>query len=214
MTRSADELRERAMRRGVELRDATAEPVSLFQAWFEQTKPAGVRQPRAMTLATVNALGRPAARMVVLAGFDQHGFDFATDARSPKIEDGQRQPAVALVFFWAELERQVRIEGQLEPLDEATSDRYFQMRARQSRLATWLARQSDIIEGRDTLEERLLRLLADYDHQPIPRPPYYLAYRVRPALVEFWQARSDYINDRLRYVRRADDSWTIERLAP
>jgi pyridoxamine 5'-phosphate oxidase len=121
---------------------------------------------------------------------------------------------VALVFYWSELERQVRIEGQLEQLDAATADRYFYSRARESQLATWLARQSDVIEGRDILEVSLLQRLAEYDGKPIPRPPYYLAYRVQAAMVEFWQARTDRINDRLRYTHTADGAWAIELLAP
>jgi len=206
--------RQQAMSTGLSLRDAPNTPLELFQAWFEQTKPAGVPQPRAMTLATVNALGRPAARMVLLAGFDPRGFDFATDARSPKIEDAQRQPWVALVFYWAELERQVRVEGQLEPLDSATSDRYFYQRSRASQLSTWLAPQSTAVAGRASLEEDLLQRAAAFDGQTVPRPPDYRAYRVRPALVEFWQARTDRINDRLRYTLAADGSWAIQRLAP
>ena len=214
MTNTPAELREQAMSSGLSLRDAANTPVELFQAWFEQTGPAEVPQPRAMTLATANAQGRPSARMVILAGFDQRGFDFATDARSPKIADAAQQRWVALVFYWAQLERQVRVEGQLEALDEATSDRYFYARSRESQVATWLARQSDVIEGRDILEESLLRRLAEFEGQPIPRPPYYLAYRVKPATVEFWQARIDRINDRLRYTPAQGGSWIIELLAP
>ncbi len=214
MTPSQDKLRQQAMDTGLSLRDAPATPVELFRTWFEQAKAAGAAEPRAMALATVNTLGRPTARMVVLAGFDTTGFDFATDARSPKIQDAQRQPWVALVFYWAELQRQVRVEGRLELLDEAAADRYFYMRARESQLSTWLARQTDLIEGRDTLEESLLQRLEDYQGKPIPRPPYYLAYHVPPSMVEFWQARSDHINDRLRYTQPEPGAWQIELLAP
>jgi len=214
VTPTPAELREQAMTSGLSLSDAPNTPAELFQAWFEQTRPAGVPQPRAMTLATVNALGRPTARMVILAGCDQRGFDFATDARSPKIADTAQQPWVALVFYWAELERQVRVEGPLEPLDAVISDRYFYLRSRESQVATWLARQSDAINGRDILEESLLQRMAEFEGQPIPRPPYYLAYRVKPAMVEFWQARGERINDRLRYTSAPGGSWIIELLAP
>jgi len=199
---------------GFSPREAAASPVAQFGLWFEQTRAAGVRQPRAMSLATVNAQGRPTARMVVLAGFDERGFDFATDSRSPKIEDARRQPWVALVFYWAEMDRQVRIEGELSELDGVTADAYFHKRARESQIATWVGRQSEVVPGRAVLEERFLELLTGRERQPISRPPHYLAYRVRPAMVEFWQARSDQLHDRVRYLQTEPGAWTIERLAP
>src|SRR5262249_33586723 len=142
------------------------------------------------------------------------GFDFATDSRSPKIADAQRQPWVALVFYWAELDRQVRIEGDLSQLDEATADLYFRKRARESQVATWVGRQSEGVPDRAVLEEQFLELLTGRERQPIDRPPTYLAYRVRPAMVEFWQARSDQLHDRVRYTLAEPGAWTIERLAP
>ena len=199
---------------GLSEREAAASPVAQFRLWFEQTRAAGVRQPRAMTLATVNALGRPTARMVVLAGYDERGFDFATDSRSPKIADTLRQPWVALVFYWAELDQQVRIEGELTALDEATADVYFHKRARDSQIATWVGRQSEVVPDRAGLEEQFLALLTGRERQPISRPPTYLAYRVRPAQFEFWQARSDQLHDRVRYTLAEPGAWTIERLSP
>ena len=209
-----DELREQAMATGLSLREAAASPVEQFQAWLDQARAAGLYQPRGMTLATVNALGRPTARMVVLAAFDEQGFDFATDARSPKIEDLRHQPWAALVFHWAEMERQVRIEGEVELLDDAAGDAYFYKRARESQLASWVARQSEVIDNRGLLEDQLLTLLAKHEHQPVSRPPHYLAYRVKPSLVEFWQARSDHLHDRVRYRPGEGQSWITERLAP
>ena len=211
---SLDELREHAMRAGLGLRDAAANPVEQFRAWFQQAGDAGLYQPRAMALATVNELGRPTARMLVLAGFDEHGFDFTTDGGSPKAGDMRARPWAALVFYWAELERQVRLEGEIERLDGATTDAYFKKRARESQLSTWVARQSEVIDGRDVLEERLLQLLAEHERKPVSRPPYYAGYRVRPSMFEFWQARADHLNDRVRYRRAEDGSWIIELLAP
>ena len=211
---SLDELREQAMTGGLSLRDAAASPVEQFRAWFEQARAAGLYQPRAMALATVNELGRPTARMLVLAGFDERGFDFTTDRGSPKALDLQREPWAALVFYWAEFERQVRLEGEVEALDDATTDAYFQKRARESQLATWVARQSEAVEGRDVLEERLLQLLAEHEHKPVSRPSYYAGYRVRASLVEFWQARTDHLNDRVRYRKAEAGSWVIELLTP
>ena len=211
---SINALREEAMRTGLSLRDAPADPMRLFQAWFEQAKAAGASQPRAMAMATVNALGRPSARMLVLAGCDEGGFDFTTDDHSPKALHLARQPWAALVFYWAEMERQVRIEGRVEPLDDAHSDAYFQKRARESQIAAWAARQSEVIADRAVLEERLLQLLADHEHKPVTRPPYYSAHRLRPAMLEFWQARTDHLNDRVRYTLSEDGTWTIELLEP
>ena len=211
---AADDDREKTLRAGLSPRDAAVSPVAQFRLWFEQTRAAGVRQPRAMTLATVNALGRPTARMVVLAGFDERGFDFATDSRSPKIADTQRQPWVALVFHWPELDQQVRIEGEMMLLDGATADLYFHKRTRESQIATWVGRQSEVVPGRAVLEEQFLELLTGSERQPIRRPSTYLAYRVRPAMVEFWQARSDQLHDRVRYTLVEPGAWTIERLAP
>jgi pyridoxamine 5'-phosphate oxidase len=214
MTPSVDELRAEAMRAGLSLHDAPSYPMQQFRAWFEQARAAGLYQPRAMSLATVNARGRPSARMVILAGFGDSGFDFTTDRRSPKALDLQRQPWAALVFYWAELERQVRVEGKVAGLAEATTDAYFQVRSRESRLATWASRQSEVIAGRDVLEEQLLRVMAEHEHAPVARPPDTFGFRLQPSLVEFWQARSDRLHDRVRYRRAEDETWIIELLSP
>lgn len=214
MTPTVDELREQTMRRGLSLRDAPSRPMEQFRAWFEQAREAGLYQPRAMSLATINAPGHPTARMVVMAGFSDSGVDFTTDGRSPKADDLRRQPWAALVFYWAELERQVRMEGTVEALDEAVTDAYFQMRARESRLAAWAARQSEVIKSRDLLEERLLQVLAEHEDKPVTRPPDTIGFRLRPSMVEFWQARSDHLHDRVHYRLAEDKTWIIELLAP
>jgi len=130
------------------------------------------------------------------------------------VQDLQRQPWAALVFHWAELERQVRVEGPVEPLAEAETEAYFQRRARESQLATWASRQSEVIADRAALEERLLQVLAEHEQRPVERPPYYIGFLLKPVLVEFWQARTDHLNDRVRYTRAEDGSWIIELLAP
>ena len=211
---SLAELRDEGMRAGLSLRQAPANPLELFRAWFEQAKTAGVTQPRAMTLATVNALGRPTARMLVLAGYDARGFAFITDGSSPKAQDLRQQPWAALVFHWADLERQVRVEGQVVALEAAETDAFFHQRARESQLAAWAARQSQVIEDRAVLEERLLQLLAAHERAPVERPPAYIGFRVKPSMLEFWQARHDHLNDRVRYRRAEDGSWITELLAP
>jgi pyridoxamine 5'-phosphate oxidase len=214
MTPSLDELRADAMRVGLTLRDAPSHPLAQFQAWFEQARTAGLYQPRAMTLATVNAQGRPTARMVVLTGASNAGFDFTTDGRSPKALDLQRQPWAALVFYWAELQRQVRVEGQVVTLPVSITETYFQRRARESRLAAWASRQSEVIAGRDVLEERLLPVLARYEQGLIPRPPDTAGFQLQPMLVEFWQGRLDSLHDRVRYRLAGDQTWIIDLLAP
>jgi len=211
---SLSELREEAMRTGLSLRQAAAHPMDQFRAWFEQARAAGLYAPRAMSLATVNAQGRPTARMVVLAGFGERGFDFTTDGRSPKAEDLRRSAYAALVFHWAELERQVRVEGTVEALPASEVEPYFQKRSRGSQLAAWASHQSEVIPGRDILEERLLQILTEHEGRPIDMPPYYAGYRVRPAMLEFWQARSDQLNDRVRYRLAEDGAWITELLAP
>jgi pyridoxamine 5'-phosphate oxidase len=209
-----DEQRAEKMRIGFGLRQAAANPLEQFRLWFEEAQAAGLFQPQAMALATVNAVGRPTARMLWLSACDARGFAFTTIAGSPKVQDLQRQPWAALVFHWAELERQVRVEGPVEPLAEAETEAYFQRRARESQLATWASRQSEVIADRAALEERLLQVLAEHEQRPVERPPYYIGFLLKPVLVEFWQARLDWLNDRVRYVKAEDSSWVIELLAP
>jgi pyridoxamine 5'-phosphate oxidase len=202
------------MRIGLSLRDVARTPVEQFGAWFEQARAAGLYQPRAATLATVNALGRPAARMVILAGFGAQGFDFTTDERSPKAADLRRQPWAALVFYWPELERQVRLEGETQTLGNDEVRTYFEKRARASQLAAWASRQSEVIESRAILEQRLLELIEAHEGRAVEPPPYMAGYRLKPVMAEFWQARGDHLNDRVRFRAAEDGAWITELLAP
>lgn len=211
------ELRDAYMRTGLGLRQAAPRPMEQFRVWFDEAQAAGLFQPQAMTLATVNAMGRPTARSLWLAGHDARGFVFTTIAGSPKVQDLRRQPWAALVFYWAELERQVRAEGPVEPMPEAETDASFQQRSRESQLAAWASRQSEVIVDRAVIEERLLQVLAEHDEherRPIERPPDYIGFRLAPVMVEFWQARTDSLNDRVRYRQADDGSWITELLAP
>ena len=207
-------LRAELMRAGFGLRDAAAQPMDQFLVWYQQALAAGLYQPRAATLATVNAQGRPAARMIVLAGFETGGIDFLTDDRSPKADDLRHQPWAALVFYWAELERQVRIEGPVAPLEASAADAYFDRRARDSKLSAWASRQSEVIPDRAVIEQQLLQQLTEHHGQPVGRPDYYVAYRLRPSLLEFWQGRDDRLSDRVRYRQVENNSWLIELLSP
>jgi len=214
MTTRAKEVRAALMAAGFDLAQAAAEPVAQFRAWLEQAEAAGVFGPRAMTLATVNAAGRPTARLVMLADYDAGGFVFCTDEGSPKAQDLALTPWAALVFNWGEVERQVRVEGRVTEIPDDEADGYFARRASAARLAAWAGRQSRVIPNRAGLEEHLIEALARYENQDIPRPAYYAGYRVAPALVEFWQGRTDRLHDRISYRQVEGGGWLIERLAP
>jgi pyridoxamine 5'-phosphate oxidase len=168
-----------------------------------------------MTLATVGGDGRPAARIVLLKGADARGFVFFTNYDSRKGRELARDPRAALLLFWVELERQVRIEGVTERVSAAESDAYFASRPRLSRFGAWASPQSATIDGRAVLEERFAQIAARYadESAPVPRPPNWGGYRLVPDLFEFWQGRRSRLHDRILY-RRAVDAWTIERLAP
>jgi pyridoxamine 5'-phosphate oxidase len=190
------------------------DPIEQFRVWFEE---AGRVQPiwaDAMTLATAGPDGRPSARAVILRGFDHRGFSFYTDRGSPKARDLAANPWGALVFLWAPLQRQVRVEGPVSTLPPEESDAYFRTRPRGSRLAAWAGRQSRGIDGREELERRMEKLRAHYRRREVPRPPYWGGYRLEPRAIEFWQGRANRLHDRLRYRRLAGGGWRMERLAP
>jgi pyridoxamine 5'-phosphate oxidase len=194
--------------------DADPDPIRQFATWFEEAAGAGLYQPEAMTLATVGPDGRPSARMVLLRGFDGRGFSFFTNYDSRKARDLAARPWAALVLFWAELHRQVRIEGRVEPVSAEESNAYFAGRARGSQLSAWASPQSEVLEGRGVLERRVEELARQYEGRPVPRPPRWGGYRVVPDSVEFWQGRENRLHDRLCYRRRADGGWAVVRLAP
>jgi pyridoxamine 5'-phosphate oxidase len=198
---------------GLSEADLAADPIAQFRVWFDQAVAAGLREPNAMTLATATRDGRPSARMVLLKGIDA-GFVFYTNYEGRKAHDLAENPWAALVFYWAELERQVRIEGRVELVSQEESDAYFASRAAESQLGAWASRQSQVIAGREVLERRLRELTAAYTDREIPRPPFWGGYRVIPDSIEFWQGRPGRLHDRLRYRRLADGAWLIERLSP
>ena len=184
-----------------------------FRRWFDETLAAGLHEPNAMTVATATPDGRPSARVVLLKGFDERGFVFYTNYEGRKGRELAENPHAALLFYWGELERQVRIEGRASRVPGEESDAYYESRPRGSRLGAWASAQSREVEGRDTLEERLRGLEAEHEGREVPRPPFWGGYRVEPEAVEFWQGRENRLHDRLVY-RRSPDGWKVVRLQP
>jgi pyridoxamine 5'-phosphate oxidase len=193
--------------------DAPAEPLRLFADWYAAAIRAQVHEPGAMTLATATPAGVPSARMVLLRGFDEHGLVFYTNYCSRKAAELDANPRAALVLFWSELHRQIRVEGMVEKVTAAESDAYFQGRAHGSQLGALASPQSEVIAGRHVLECRVAELAALYPND-VPRPASWGGYRVAPHLFEFWQGRENRLHDRLRYRRNTDGGWLLERLAP
>jgi pyridoxamine 5'-phosphate oxidase len=194
--------------------DLDADPIRQFEKWFEEASNSDVAEPNAMSLATATPEGRPSVRIVLLRGVDRRGFAFFTNYNSRKGRELDANPQAALVFFWQSLERQVRIEGQVERVDIEESDRYFQSRPLASRLGAWASPQSDVIPGRAVLEERCLELEARFADGEIPRPANWGGYRVVPESIEFWQGGPGRLHDRLRYTKQQGEGWLVERLAP
>ena len=206
-------LRQEYTRAGLREADAATDPVEQFGRWFDEALAAGLREPNAMTLATATADGLPSARVVLLKGFDERGFVFYTNYEGRKARELGENPHAALVFYWGELERQVRIEGRVARVPEEESDAYYASRPRGSRLGAWASEQSRPVGSRGKLEERLRELEAEHEGREVPRPPFWGGYRVEPEAVEFWQGRENRLHDRLVY-RRAGGGWRLERLQP
>lgn len=209
------DLRNEYGRAGLLEADADPDPIRQFGVWFAQALAAGLAEPNAMTLATVSAAGIPAARIVLLKGFSDEGFTFFSNYQSRKGRELAENPRAALVLFWAELERQVRIEGTVAFTSDRESDEYFAMRPRGSQLGAWVSGQSEVIASREVLERSLAQIESEFGDRSIARPPHWGGYRLWPLVIEFWQGRPDRLHDRLIY-RRGDkeNSWTRERLSP
>ncbi|HQZ72367.1 MAG TPA: pyridoxamine 5'-phosphate oxidase [Anaerolineae bacterium] len=195
--------------------DVDQDPITQFNRWLAEAATV-LEEPNAMTLATVGTDGRPAARMVLLRAAALKGFDFYTNRQSRKAADLAAAPWAALVFHWPPLQRQVRVEGPVTPVPEEEADGYFALRPRESQLGAWVSPQSQVIPDRAWLETRLEEATRRFQGAPIPRPPHWGGYRLRPQAIEFWQGRPGRVHDRLRY-RQAPESaggWLMERLAP
>ena len=209
------ELREEYRRESLSEANCDSNPISQFQKWFSEAVGASLKEPNAMCLATVSADGRPSARIVLLKGFSEDGFVFYTSYISRKGQNLETNPNAALVFFWAELERQVRIEGTVRKVAREQTEKYFGTRPRGSRLGALVSRQSEAVDSRAILEDRLHLLEKRYSETAdIPVPDYWGGYCVRPDTVEFWQGRPNRLHDRIRYRRQANGVWLIDRLSP
>lgn len=211
---SVSDLRREYTLAGLKEADLDLNPFRQFDKWFQQALAAQLPEPNAMTLATVNREGKPSARMVLLKGFDERGFVFFTNYESRKGQELAGNPHAALVFYWAELERQVCIAGQVDRVSRKESEEYFQSRPLGSQLGTLASRQSQVVSGREFLEDRLRQLEEEYANRAIPLPPYWGGFRLAPSSLEFWQGRPNRMHDRLRYTPRSDQHWLIERLSP
>lgn len=193
---------------------SAADPFAQFQAWWQQALESAIAEPNAMTLATASCDGVPSARIVLLKGFDQNGFVFYTNYNSYKGVQLAENPKACLVFFWKELERQVRITGLAAPVPPQESNAYFISRPEGSRIGAWASPQSQVIQSRAWLDGAYKKFAAEMQGTKIARPAHWGGYRVVPVVVEFWQGRPSRLHDRLQYSLEADGTWKRERLAP
>lgn len=193
--------------------DVVPHPIEQFDKWWDEAIKSEITEVNAMTLATANAAGVPSARIVLLKGYDKNGFVFFTNYQSHKGKEMEQNANVCLVFFWAALERQVRINGAVEKISAAESDAYFLSRPAGSRISAWASPQSTVIATRAIIEERSKQYEQQYSDGNIPRPPHWGGYIVKPHQIEFWQGRPSRLHDRMQYSLHYGN-WKIERLAP
>jgi pyridoxamine 5'-phosphate oxidase len=198
---------------GLDEKTIDLDPIKQFQRWFDEAKAANLPLPEAMTLATATRDGKPSARMVLLKQVDEDGFVFFTNYKSVKAEQLDANPYAALVFYWSRLDRQVRVEGSVIRTSEEESRDYFKTRPRESQIGAWASAQSEVISGRDVLEQRAQELEDLYRDRDVDCPEYWGGYRLKPERIEFWKSRVGRLHDRILY-QRGSDGWTISRLAP
>lgn len=189
-------------------------PFEQFGRWWEEVLEAKIDEANAMTLATASADGIPSARTVLLKDYGERGFSFFTNYTSYKGKQLEENPKACLVFFWKELERQVRITGLVEKLSEQESDKYFNSRPEANRIGAWVSPQSQTIENRHWLDEKFNEMVKQLEGTNIKRPSHWGGYIVKPVIIEFWQGRPGRLHDRIQYTMNEDGNWKIERLAP
>ncbi len=208
------DIRKEYTKASLDVAEVARKPMLQFQGWMEEAIQSQVPEPNAMTLATVSGEGRPSARVVLIKGWDELGIKFYSNYQSHKGKDMEANPWVCVNFFWAELERQIRIEGKVEKLSEAESTEYFHSRPKESQMGAWASPQSQVIASRKILEENFQKIRQEYESmEEIPKPPHWGGYRVIVEQMEFWQGRPSRLHDRILYTQEGKD-WKIERLAP
>jgi len=191
------------------------EPFALFGAWLKEAEASEINDPNAVSLATVDAHGLPNVRMVLLKGYDVHGFVFYTNFESQKGQELLGQKKAAMCFHWKSLRRQVRLRGEVEVVTDAEADAYYQQRPRGSRIGAWASKQSRPLEGRFALEKAVAEYTARYAVGEIPRPPYWSGFRIKPVSIEFWHDRKFRLHDRMEFRRETpDDFWSKVRMYP
>ena len=202
------------MMKGLNENEIGRDPIREFQVWFDDALAANLPMPDAMSLSTVTPDGRPTARMVLLKQVDAEGFVFFTNYNSNKAKQLEINPYAALVFYWAPLERQVRVEGKVSKTPAEESEAYFKTRPRESQIGAWASPQSEVISAREVLEQRAMELAEQYCDREIDCPEHWGGYRLVPDRIEFWKGRVGRLHDRILYELQPDESWTIKRLAP
>ncbi len=195
-------------------KDANTNAIQQFSAWWDEAVNSQIDEVNAFTIATSTKDGRPSARVVLLKGFDHNGFVFFTNYQSHKGKELAYNPQAAMVFFWKELERQIRIEGVIEKVPAQESDDYFFSRPMGSQIGAWASPQSNIISSREVIEENAKKYESEFAVSAITRPPHWGGYRLQPQKIEFWQGRPNRLHDRLQYTILENGEWKMERLAP
>jgi pyridoxamine 5'-phosphate oxidase len=211
---SISDLRREYTLTGLHERDLDSNPFRQFGKWFQQALSAELLDANAMTVATSSRDGKPSARIMLLKDFDEKGFVFFTNYKSRKGLELDENPYAALVFFWANLERQVRIDGRVSRISKEESEEYFHSRPIGSQLGAWASRQSEVIGAPELLENRIKELESHYEGKTIPMPSYWGGFSLSPQTFEFWQGRANRLHDRLQYTLQPDSSWRIDRLSP
>jgi len=214
MSGSIADIRKNYAQRNLLEKDAAGDPIQQFLKWWEEAVASEIDEVNAMTLATASSDGVPSARIVLLKGADKNGFTFFTNYSSFKGQQLAENPKACLVFFWKELERQVRITGLVEKLNQEASDEYFKSRPAGSQLGAVASPQSQVINGRDWLDDHYQELAGKQEGKELQRPSHWGGYLVKPVIIEFWQGRPSRLHDRLQYTLQENGEWKIERLAP
>jgi len=207
------QLRKEYSQASLEINDVSKDPIEQFKSWFQQAMSSNIIEPYAMHISTVNEAYRPSSRIVLLRDVTENGFVFYTNYLSRKGKEIDAHKYGAINFFWPDLERQIRIEGQLEKVATQVSDDYFALRPRGSQIGAWASPQSSKIENRSILEQNEKDFTKKFEDQPVPRPEHWGGYLLKPDYFEFWQGRENRLHDRISYEKEADN-WEIARLAP